>query len=256
MKKKTVIICLLVVVFSVAVFQVIKIIGEYHKADEVYENLQNEFVETRPNTEDTLPDETTEVPEPIEQAPITVDFDSLLKENSDIIGWIYCQDTLINYPVVQSGDNSTYLRRDLNGNYLVSGTIFTDYRNGSVGEDRNLILYGHNMKGKTMFGLLVNYKEQSYYDEHPVLYYLTPSGDYKIELYAGVVVSRDSLIYNPNPNEAEFQEFLNYAKENSTFQSGVTIEDDDLFITLSTCSYEYNNARYIVIGKLIKIGRV
>ena len=246
-------VCLLSGILVFASFMAIKEIREYAKVEEIYENLQNEFVETRPDTEDTLPDETTEVPEPIEQAPISVDFDTLLKENSDIVGWIYCQDTLINYPVVQSDDNSTYLRRDLNGNYLVSGTIFADYRNGDIGEDRNFILYGHNMKGKTMFGLLVNYKEQSYYDEHPVLYYLTPSGDYKIELYAGVVVSRDSLIYNPNPDEAEFQEFLYYAKENSTFQSDVTIEDGDLLITLSTCSYEYNNARYILIGILNKL---
>lgn len=90
-----------------------------------------------------------------------------------------------------------------------------------------------------------------YYDEHPVLYYLTPDDDYKIELYAGLVVKRDSVIYSPNPRKSEFAEFLTYAKEHSTFQSDVEITEDDTLITLSTCSYEYNNARYIVMGKLL-----
>ena len=104
-----------------------------------------------------------------------------------------------------------------------------------------------------MFSSLAKYKEQSYYDEHPVLYFLTPDGDYKIELYAGIVVGRDALIYVPNPDEKEFAEFLSNAKEKSTFSSEVEITENDTLITLSTCSYEYNHARNIVIGKLNRL---
>lgn len=253
--RRTITIILILLFLCVAViasYMAIKEFRQYEDAAEHYEELQNEFVETKP-TEETVPDETTEVPKQIETAPITVDFDLLLEQNNDIVGWIYCQDTLINYPVVQAEDNDRYLRRDINGKYLVSGTIFVDYHNGTIGEDGNYIIYGHNMKDGTMFSSLTKYKEQSYYDEHSILYYLTPNGDYKIELYAGVVVPRDSLIYQSNPNEAELQKFLNYAKENSTFQSSVAIEEGDLLITLSTCSYEYTNARYIIIGRLMKL---
>ena len=154
---------------------------------------------------------------------------------------------------MQAEDNDQYLRRALNGKYLVSGTVFVDYRNGAIGEDANYIVYGHNMKDGSMFSSLAKYKEQSYYDEHPVMYYLTPDGDYKIELYAGLVVKRDALIYVPNPEETEFAEFLTNAKANSTFKSDIELTENDTLITLSTCSYEYNNARYIVVGKMDRL---
>ena len=248
----TLLILLLSGILVYASYMAIKEVREYKEAEQLYEELQEEFVETKP-TEDTEPYETLEQTEPIEVAPITVDFTSLLEQNSDIVGWIYCQDTPINYPVVQAEDNDRYLRRDLNGKYLVSGTVFVDYRNGAIGEDANYIVYGHNMKDGSMFSSLAKYKEQSYYDEHPILYYLTPNGDYKIELYAGIVVKRDASIYVPNPDEAEFADFLRNAKDKSTFKSDVEITENDTLITLSTCSYEYNNARYIVIGKLNKL---
>lgn len=247
------IICLLVGVLAFASYMIIKTVREYNRAAEIYEDLQNEFVETKPAEENTVPDESAEDNEAIETAPIAVDFASLLEQNKDIVGWIYCPDTPINYPVVQGENNDQYLRRDLNGKYLVSGTVFVDYRNGAIGEDFNYILYGHNMKDGTMFSSLAKYKEQTYYDEHPVLYYLTPDGDYKIELYAGIVVKRDALIYMPNPDEKGFAEFLSNAKEKSTFKSEVEITENDTLITLSTCSYEYNHARYIVIGKLRRL---
>lgn len=68
-----------------------------------------------------------------------------------------------------------------------------------------------------------------------------------------VIVGRDALIYVPNPDEKEFAEFLSNAKEKSTFSSEVEITENDTLITLSTCSYEYNHARYIVIGKLNRL---
>ena len=253
--RKAVITLLILLLTGILVFtsyMAIKEVREYKEAVQLYEELQEEFVETKP-AEDTKPDETLEQTEPVEVEPITVDFTSLLEQNSDIVGWIYCPDTPINYPVVQAEDNDRYLRRDLNGKYLVSGTVFVDYRNGEIGEDENYIVYGHNMKDGSMFSSLAKYKEQSHYDEHPVLYFLTPSGDYKIELYAGIVVKRDALIYVPNPDEAEFAEFLRNAKERSTFKSNVEMTENKTLITLSTCSYEYDHARYIVIGKLSRV---
>ena len=253
--RKAVIVILFLLLSGILVFasyMAIKEVREYEEAEQLYEDLQDEFVETK-STEETEPDETVESTVPTEVAPITVDFTSLLNQNDDIVGWIYCPDTLINYPVVQAEDNDRYLRRDLNGKYLVSGTVFVDYRNGAIGEDANYIVYGHNMKDGSMFSSLAKYKEQSHYDEHPILYYLTPSGDYKIELYAGIVIKRDALIYVPNPDETDLAEFLRNAKEKSTFQSDVEIAENDTLITLSTCSYEYDNARYIVIGKLISL---
>ena len=275
MKRKSIltIIIVLLTAFSVfAGYNAVKTYLDYKEADSVYEDLQNKYVQTVPQQTDD-PEETTgesnstegdtgadatQTPSTSEQEPepepvkISVNFDALLKDNDDVVGWLYCEDTAINYPVVQGKDNNEYLRADLNGKYLVSGTLFVDYRNGEIGTDRNYIIYGHNMKNGTMFGSLVKYKKQAYYDTHPTITYLTPEGNYTIELIAGLVVHRNDLIYQANPPQSEWDAYLANALKNSTFNSGLTFEEGDILITLSTCSYEYDNARYVVIGRLVE----
>lgn len=218
----------------------------YRKARSLYSQTQDVFVE-EPETVEAKDETKTEM------APITVDFSGLLKRNKDVIGWVYCPDTVIHYPVVQGNDNKEYLHTGLNGNSLTSGTIFVDYRNQKIGQDVNYIVYGHNMMNKTMFGSLVNYKKQSYYDKHPVMYYLTPTMDYRIELVAGCVVKTKEMIYQTQPDPMAFYEYLTRMQKRSTFQSGLTVTPKDRIVTLSTCSYEFDNARYVVVGKLIPL---
>lgn len=183
-------------------------------------------------------------------APIQVDFDVLAETNGDIVGWLYSEDTPINLPVVQSGDNDAYLRRMVDGTWNSSGTLFVDYRNASDFSDNNTIIYGHNMKNDEMFGTLPNYKDQSYYDAHPVMWLMTPNGDYQIELVAGYVTETSSEVYNFEQSEDAVFATVQQVIENSTFTSNVTVHRGDRFLTLSTCSYEYENARYVLIGRL------
>lgn len=254
MKRKILFVLLAVflLTFVVSAAMLVHVFLEYSKAEELYAELQNEFVEIEvippPVEQEELPPA-----EKTASTPITVNFNKLLKKNSDAVGWIYCEDTVINYPVVQAKDNKKYLHADLDGDYLRSGTIFVDYRNGSVGKDRNFLIYGHDMRNNSMFGSLSEYKKQSYFDAHPVLYYLTPDGNYRIELAIGAVVDTDDLIYLTNPDKEAFVEYLTRLKRKSTFQSSVELSMEDKLVTLSTCSYEFDNARYIVIGKLIPL---
>ena len=242
-KPRIILIVILTVVFAVSAFHIIKITHDYKTADKTNTEIREQFVQMiEPTTESTAKSKKI-------QMPICIDFDALKQENNDIIGWIYCPDTPINYPVVKGKDNNQYLRADLKGKYLVSGTIFADYRNNEVGEDKNYIVYGHNMKNSTMFGTLVKYKKQSYYDAHPTLYFLTPEHNYIIELIAGAVVKRDSDIYQTAPADNTIADIM----IKSTFNSTVEIGKGENTITLSTCSYEFNNARYVVVGKLKKI---
>lgn len=190
---------------------------------------------------------------PMETAPIEVDFEALWETNEDVVGWIYCEDTPINLPVVQAEDNDYYLRRLIDGTWNSSGTLFVDYRNADDFSDSNTIIYGHNMKNKGMFGTLPNYKEQSYYDEHPLMCLLTPDGNYKVELIAGYVTSSTSEIYSFGQTEEEVLAFVEQSIEKSTFASDFQVLQGDRFVTLSTCSYEYDNARYVLIGRLIQL---
>ena len=233
--KFKIIITVLVLIFLFAAGKVGKTLYDYWQADRMHAMEQTKFTTAG------------------ERAPIQVAFDSLLAENPEIVGWLYSDGTPINYPVVQASNNDKYLRRDLYGKYLVTGTLFVDYRNRTVTEDRNYIIYGHNMKDDSMFASLLNYQDQAYYEAHPALYYLTPHGDYKIELIAGLLIPEVSEVYTPTPQEPWFSEFLADARARSGFVSPVTLSDSDRIITLSTCSYNSKNGRYILIGKLIKL---
>lgn len=254
MKRKVILIAatlFFAAVFVISGYHLLKIWKEYSAANQVYSNLQNQYVESIPDNTDTThsTDTSAEQGVPESQVPISIDFDALLAENKDVVGWLYMPDSPVNYPVVQAEDNDKYLRRDLKGKYLSAGTLFVDYRNGAVGTNGNYIIYGHNMKNGSMFHCLANYKKQSFFDTHPVFYYLTPEGNYKIELFAGTTVASDADIYIPSPSDATLADVI--AK--STFQSDVLLAEGDCVVTLSTCSYEYDEARYVVLGKLTKL---
>lgn len=242
---------LLVGVIGYSGWKIYGMLSGYRKAERSYLSLQQRYTSQpesqAPNlrkTEETSPEEAAS------PLPISVDFPQLMAENGDIVGWLYCPDTPINYPVVQGKDNDYYLHRGLHGESLVSGTLFADYRNTGPGEDRNYILYGHNMKDGSMFASLANHRDQEYYDAHPVIYYLTPGKNYVIRLLFGAVVNTDSLIYMPNPNGAALDAFLENGMRYSPFQSGAELDADSSYVTLSTCTYEYDDARYIVVGRL------
>ena len=244
----------LIAVFVFAAFNIGKIYHDYNKANNTYEAIQDEYIATKEVESNSEATQDNEYQPPKEtEPPIAIDFDALLDRNKDVIGWLYCPDTVINYPVVQGKNNDRYLRKDLDGKYLVSGTLFADYRNGELNEDANYIIYGHNMKNGTMFSSLAKYKQQSYYNQHPIMYYLTPDGNYKLELFAGLVVKRDDKIYLPNQSEEEFTELIEKYRAKSTFKTNVELEYSDTIVTLSTCSYEFDNARYIVIGRLTAV---
>lgn len=176
-----------------------------------------------------------------------IDFSTLKQENKDIVGWIYSENTPINYPIVQSKDNEYYLHRLINGKYNLAGSIFMDYRNNSNLTDNNTIIYGHNMKNNTMFGTLLKYKNQEYYDEHKIIYLFTPERNYAIKVFTSYTTSDDSNIYNLSKiSESKIEELI----KKSDFKSDFIVSKEDKIITLSTCSYDYDEARYIVMGVL------
>lgn len=187
---------------------------------------------------------------PPETAPIEVDFEVLQESCADVVAWIYSPDTPINLPIAQSDDNNYYLRRLLDGTWNHSGTLFEDFRCAPDFSDANTIVYGHNMKNDSMFGTLPQYKSQEYYEAHPVMWLLTPDCTYRVDLVAGYVTSTASPIYQFNGTEEETFRLIQQAAAQSLFQSDVEIAQGDCFLTLSTCSYEYDDARFVLIGKL------
>ena len=192
-------------------------------------------------------------PDVSNQPWIQVNFDALKQENDDIVAWLYCPGTPVNYPVVQAEDNEYYLRRLVNGEANTAGTLFLDCRNWSDFSDQNSVIHGHHMKNNTMFGTLDDYSKQSYYEKHPVWQLLTPEKEYMVELIAGYVTNDASSAYQFGISVDEKVDFLEESIRLSDFRANVDWEKDDLLVTFSTCSYEYDAARYVVIGILKEV---
>lgn len=237
---------LLVCVLAYSVFQIVRSLAERERGRQVHEHMTKLVV-----TEKQQP---TAAPQPQQyHIPITVEFDSLLRQNEDIRGWIYCPDTPINYPVLQGTDNQYYLRHMVNGEYNRAGSILLDYRCAGDFSDAYNLVHGHNLKDDTMFGSLVNYADQDYLQAHPVVYLLTPAGDYVVELFAGFTANSDDKIYSIPATKQHRTDMVENCIARSDFVSRIIPSQDDRLVIFSTCSYAYDDARYVVIGVLREI---
>lgn len=180
-----------------------------------------------------------------------VDFQALGEINPDIVAWICIPDTKVNYPVVLGANNSYYLYRLADGTGNGSGSIFMDYRNAADFSDCNTVFYGHHMQNGTMFAQLTDYKQQSFYEAHPRGLLMTPEGNYILEFFAGYVADLESDAWQLSfGDDEEFEAWLSGALERSCFQSGWEPTREDRVLTLSTCSYEYNDARFVLLAAL------
>lgn len=252
---------ILVILLGILVFSISKIVS-YFKQQADAENIQDQVITDHitPGDEDAAtPDdgeddgedkEPEKKPEPQKPEPetINVDFAGLTSKYPDVVGYIYSAYTGINYPIVQSSSNDYYLKHDLDGNVNNNGSIFVEHLNASDFSDHNTIIYGHNMKSGLMFAHLTNYKNQSYYNAHPYFYIYTPTQNYKLNLYAGFVCEHDDEVYTLSLSQSQLEAMA--AK--STFKSNIGTPTGNV-VTLSTCSYEFDDARYVVVGELVPI---
>lgn len=157
-----------------------------------------------------------------EIAPKKVDFKALQAENPDIVGWIYCKDTVIDYPVLKGKDNDQYLYHDYTGAYNIDGSIFVDAENRDGFVDSNTIVYGHHMNSGSMFAGLIKWADQDYYKKHKVIWLLTPEQDYKIQLFAGHHVDAHSEAYDiAQVPSIHLYSILAKALEDSDFKADV-----------------------------------
>ncbi len=226
---------------------------EYRASDELYSEAQVEFL-TAPELEEEF-----ETDEPVTWPTFTIDFAALEKVNSEVNGWIWIKDTVVNYPLVHSSvNNDAYLKRTYDGTYNSSGSIFIDYRNAGDYSDDNTIIYGHNMRNGKMFAVLKQFQKQDFYDEHQQFYIMTPEGNRRYEIISMFQTDALSDIYDRNFATREAKEaWLNKVVRRSAILSPFTATADDDFVTLSTCvSGDDYRARFVVIGRLADIEMV
>ena len=228
----------LIVLLGVLVFSSVKIIT-YLKDQKNAENKQNEinnsFITPDPNvpgtdanssgtdTDNSGESKKDEKPKEPDPESIIVNFDKMQAQYPDVVGYVYSADTVLKYPIVQTSDEGGeyYLYRDIDGNNNKNGTVFLDWRCNSDFTSQNNIIYGHNMKtGQT----------------------------YKVNLFAGCIVEHDADVYSLTLSDSYIQECI----QNSTFKSSYGAPTGNI-LTLSTCDYDFDNARYVVMGELVPV---
>lgn len=184
--------------------------------------------------------------------------EKLQEENNDIVGWIEIENTNINYPVLQGGDNKFYLNHNYKKEKSEKGSIFLssdyDWRLPSS----NLLIYGHNIMNGQMFQDLLKYADEEFYKKHPIIRFTTENEDIEYEI---ISVFKSRVFYKSEENvfryynfinaetEAEYNEFVENAKEASIYDIEASAEYGDGLITLITCSYHTTDGRFVVIGR-------
>lgn len=206
----------------------------------------------------------------IEKANITeektermLQLEELQKENPEIIGYLEIQGTNISYPVLQTTNNDFYMKKNYKKEYSKDGSIFLDKDYNWEIPSSNLLIYGHNNKNGQMFCDLLNYKDESYYEEHPTIKFTTNKEEAEYEIIA-VFLSRVYYKKEKNvfryyyfinaENEEEYNSFVENCKKESLYDTGKTAKYGDQLITLSTCSYHVEDGRFAVVGRKIKNG--
>lgn len=245
---------LLSAILLFSVYSLVRILKGYRDGRQTYDTLSSAVVATvSPAPSASVAAEKTPAPE---SAPISIDWETLKQTNADVVGWLYCKDTPINYPIVQTDDNEYYLTRGFDRKKSTGGALFLDCRNNIAALDENLIVYGHRMKDDSMLGTIPQYAEKEYLQLHPTMYLLTPARNYRVELFACRTVHSEEKYFETSfENKSAFQRYLNKAVEQSYWQPAAKPGTDNPTLTLVTCStYENtNNPRLLLHGVLVPI---
>lgn len=180
---------------------------------------------------------------------------SAQQKNKDVVGWLTVPGTDLNMPIVHTTDNDYYLTHDLEKQTYKKGWPFLDYRNDAENLEHNSIIYGHNMGDGTLFGELKRFTDLDFLNQHPVLYFGTANTDRYWKIFA--VYTTDVNFYYINtsfPTDQDFATLTNQMRTQSMFNTNVDVASTDQILTLSTCTYEFENARFVIEARLVRPG--
>lgn len=242
------IICL--AVFIYASYGLIDALIEYKKNDSIVREVQDIFYQEKDHLTASTSKGTPNT------SNIRSGFEELLKINEDVIGWITIEDTKIDYPIMQTENNTDYLRTSFYGDDLLAGSLFLDYRNDlKTGEERNLIVYGHRVRDGSMFEHLTKYLEEDFFESHRTFSFDTLYEGYEAEVFAVYNTMIDfNYIQTDFSSDEDYEHLLAEIQERSIYDVDLDLSAEDLILTLSTCEYSLHpdDSRLVVHAKLTK----
>ena len=195
-----------------------------------------------------------------EDAPdILSEYQTLYNNNKSLIGWVKIEDTLIDYPVMQSQNDDYYLDHNFNQEKDNNGSIFIDSGCSIWPRSQNIIIYGHNMKSGKMFGSLKKYKSESYCEKHPIINFdtLYEKGSYQVMFVFEEVVHDEAEVafkyyqFIDAYSEEEYDSYMKDMAAKSLYDTGLSSKLGDKLITLSTCDYAQGAERFVIVAKKV-----
>ena len=189
------------------------------------------------------------------------DFAACLAQNDDFIAWIKIPGTNVDYPVVWTDDAEHYLHHTFTGKQGAAGTLFSLMKTDYSIPSRNIAIYGHHLKsiGEKMFTSLMRYKDADFYAGHEtvLLDTLYESGSYRIFAVLNFRSGEWDASQADFESDAAFRDFIQYAKRNALYDTGVTVGAEDSILTLITCDRSYGGkaGRLAVVAVLEKSRR-
>ncbi|MEE0265959.1 MAG: class B sortase [Acutalibacteraceae bacterium] len=187
-----------------------------------------------------------------------INFTKLWEINTDLYAWIQIPDTMINYPIAQypGDDNTYYLNHNMFKESAFAGCIYTEKANSKDFDDRNTVLYGHNMLNGSMFRALHDFRNKDFFDKNQYIYVYLPDRTLKYHIFSAYEYDDRHILdaFNFKDNEV-YQKYLKYAQNpTSTVHRNtrdLKLNVNDKIITLSTCFGDVTTSRYLVQGVLI-----
>ena len=255
---------ILIICFVTMFFLAIQIIEwslDNEKTNEILDEVQNKMVieeveikeeEVRVQDEQAISSEDLYW-EFIDTDFLSVDLSKLKDDNEDVVGFLQVLNTNINYPFVQTTNNSYYLTHDLYRNSNGGGWVFLDYRNQDNFDNKNSIIYAHGRENHTMFGTLKNVLDESWYqnEENYVVKLATQTQSYVYQVFSVYrIENTNDYIQTEFQSDPEYLRFLTKLQERSIADFQTTVSASDKILTLSTCYNDYE--KVVLHAKLIK----
>lgn len=181
--------------------------------------------------------------------------------NQDFVGWLNIPGTNLDVQVVQGKDNASYLRHDFYGKWNRYGCPFMDYKNDSKYLDDNTIIYGHHMTDGLIFSNLDKYKTLEGYKESPIIEFNTLYDTYYFKIFSAFYINATpaddnnyffNFMITDFSTDERFSKFVDELKKRSVIDTGISVQPDDKLLTLVTCTFDFNDARFVVVGRMVR----
>ena len=187
-----------------------------------------------------------------EEKKYKINFEELKQKNSDTVAWLKVENTNIEFPIVQANNNSYYLTHNFDKKYNVAGWIFADYKNKLDGTDRNIVVYGHNMRNNSMFGSLKDVITEEWYnnEENKYITFVTENEYQTYQVFSVYQIKTEDYYIQTEFKSNEFQEFIDTITKRSKKDFGINVSKEDTILTLSTCA---NNNKYRVVLHSVRV---